>query len=111
MFKKVINFFIQDILYKYDGFVYPEPGKFSKVLSHDYTMDDRRTFFRNFFPRWRGFYVSQYDPNIQPVEALLKLECLVQNMSSFWTSASGHQRCHKVDLRKLKLSEVCMANF
>ena len=69
--------------------------------------DDRRAFFREFFPKWSGFYVDDFDCKIQPVEALQKLACLTDNVSFFWTSTSfGSQYCHTNDSNQLELDEV-----
>ena len=67
------------------------------------TLADRRTFFRVFFLRCIGFFE---DWKIQPVETLLKLDCLVDGISKFWTSTSGKPSHYSVDTRKLNLSQV-----
>jgi hypothetical protein len=69
-------------------------------------MNDRRAFFRRFFPKWSGFYVNTFDDKIQPVEALQNLEYLVKGISVFWTSSSGYPYCYTVASRDLKLWEV-----
>jgi hypothetical protein len=72
-------------------------------------MNDRRTFFQTFFPRWSGFYTESFDSKTQPVEALLKLDCLVEGISHVWTSTSRYPYCHYIDSTKLKLWEVRMS--
>ena len=69
-------------------------------------MNDRRTFFQTFFPRWSGFFAGSCDPKIGPVEALLKLEWLVEGIYRFWTSTSGYSYRYSIDSGKLRLWEV-----
>ena len=70
-------------------------------------MVDRRTFFQTFFPRWIGFFVHSFDSEIQPVEALLKLDCLVEGISFLWTSTFGQDPYrYRIDSRKLNLGKV-----
>ena len=99
-----------ETFHKYDGHVYPKPSGWSiQRLWRDASIsvtDDRKAFFREFFPKWSGFYVDDFDCNIQPVEALQKLACLTDNISYFWTSTSGNPQCHTNDPNKLKLGEV-----
>lgn len=69
-------------------------------------MDDRRTFFKAFFPKWRGFHVHSYD-DIEPVEALKNLEYLEEGMSTYCTSTSaGHTYRNNVDMYKVELWKV-----
>ena len=68
-------------------------------------MNDRRTFFRKFFPKWSGFSVESIDET-RVVEALENLEHLVEDVSHFCTSVSNQGYRHVVDRNKLKLSQV-----
>ena len=76
-------------MHKYDGFVYPEPSFLSNLvpnwLSSGSLLKKRRVFFEEFFPKWSGFCVGSYDKEIQPLEALEQLHCLVQDISKVWT--------------------------
>ena len=72
-------------------------------------MDNRREFFREFFPKWFGFDADSFTSTIQVVEALKKLERLVEDISAVWTSASGYNYCEHIDPHKLKLGEVRVA--
>ncbi|CAB4005379.1 Hypothetical predicted protein, partial [Paramuricea clavata] len=96
------------IFHKYDGFIYPKPGGISwdRFFPSGSAMNDRRAFFRKFFPKWSGFYVNSFDDKIQPVQALQNLEYLVEGMSAVWTSTSGYSYRHTVDSYNLKLGEV-----
>ena len=111
MFFKLI-FVILETFHKYDGFIYPEPSTWSwpwdKWFSSGSALDDRRAFFREFFPKWRGFHVGSFDPKIQPVDALEQLECLFEGISAVWTvdSTTRNPRRSTVDLYRLNLSEV-----
>jgi hypothetical protein len=107
LFKLV--FIVSETFNKYDGFIYPEPPTVSlqKFVSPGFLFDDRRTFFRIFFPKWSGFFADSFDSEIQPVEALLKLDCLVESISHVWTSSDFRNvDSFAVDSRKLKLWEV-----
>ncbi|CAB4026272.1 Hypothetical predicted protein [Paramuricea clavata] len=62
--------------------------------------------FRN-LPQWSAFHIDSFDPQIQPVEALEQLDCLVQGISAVWTiNDTRYQHRFKVDYDKLSLSEV-----
>ena len=69
-------------------------------------MDDRRAFFRKFFPKWSGFYVDSFDHKIQLAEALQKLQCLYEGISNVWVTTSGYYSCRAVDSHKLELGQV-----
>ena len=114
-------FVILETFHKYDGFIYPEPStwswawdKLDKWFSSGSALDDRRAFFREFFPKWSGFHVGSCDPKIQPVEALEQVECLVEDISAVWTVATTYTtrnaRRRTVNYDKLKLSEVGVYN-
>ena len=68
-------------------------------------MNDRRTFFRKFFPKWSGFSVEPIDET-HLAEALQNLQYLVDGVSLFCTSVSGQPYRRVVDSNKLKLSQV-----
>lgn len=69
-------------------------------------MDDRRTFLRMNFPKWKGFFVHSFGVDeIQPVEALRNLEYLVDVTLVLRVSVSGGLRSHNVD-NKYKLLQV-----
>jgi hypothetical protein len=76
-------------------------------------MDDRRTFFQTFFPRWIGFFADSFDTQIQPVEALSKLDFLVEGISFVWTSSgSGRDaRRNRIDSTKLNLWKVGLTKY
>ena len=78
----------------------------NRLFSSGSPINDRRVFFEISFPKWSGFYVDSFDENIQPVEALQNLACLVEGTSSVWTSTSKYPYRHAVDHTKLRLSEV-----
>ena len=79
----------------------------NRLFSSGSPIIDRRVFFEISFPKWSGFYVDSFDENIQPLEALQNLACLVQNTSNVWTSTSQYSSyCHVVDHTKLRLWEV-----
>ena len=102
-------FVILETFHKYDGFIYPEPSTWDRLTSFSsgLELDNRRLFFREFFPKWSGFYVDSFDFIIQPVEALQQLECLVQDISLVWTSDTTRRPCrHSVEYGKLRLWEV-----
>lgn len=104
-----ICFVVLEIFHKFDGFVYPERSTISwdRLFSSGSPINDRQAFFQFFFPKWSGFYVDSFDENIQPVEALQNLACLVESTSVVWTSTSGVLHRHTVDSNnKLKLGEV-----
>jgi hypothetical protein len=109
MFAKLI-FVILETFHKYDGFIYPEPSwswPWDKLFPSGSALDNRRAFFREFFPKWSGFYIDSFDPKIQPVEALEQLKCLVEDISVVWVvDASRNPHRSIVDSYKLKLSEV-----
>ena len=75
-------------------------------LSSEPVMDDRRAFFRKFFPKWKGFREHSFD-EIQLVEALQNLQYLVEGMLIYCTRTSNHHfsRNH-VDENELDLSKV-----
>ena len=95
-----------DVFHKYDGFVYPKPGRLGRLVSSGSPMHDRRQFFKIFFPKWSGFCVGPFDKNIKPDEALKKLGRLVEGISTLWTSTSGYFRCNDVDKHKLSIEKV-----
>ena len=104
MFVKLI-FVILETLYKYDGFIYPQQTTWYRFFS--YPMDDRRVFFRQFFPKWSGFYVDSLDFDIQPVEALQKLQCLFEDITGVWISDIAQTPYRRaVNLSELRLWEV-----
>ncbi len=73
-------------------------------------MDNRRAFFRKFFPKWSGFHVYCFDDTIQPDEALQKLQRLVEDISDVHISDSDYPSCWTVDSNELNLREVCVAS-
>jgi hypothetical protein len=106
-------FVVLETFHKYDGFIYPEPStwpwswSWGSFFSSGSAFDDRRAFFREFFPKWSGFYIGSFDPEIQPVQALEQLECLVEGISAVWTvDTTRNPRRFTVEYCKLKLSEV-----
>ena len=105
LFSKLF-FVVLEIFHKYDGFVYPKRGWVRNFFFYGSEINDRREFFRNFFPKWSGFYVDSFDDKIQLVEALERLQCLVNGTTSVWTSTSGNAENHPIDSQKLKLEEV-----
>jgi hypothetical protein len=106
MFAKLI-FVILETLHKYDGFIYLQPPTWHSRFFSSPFMDDRRAFFRQFFPKWSGFCVDSLDFDIQPVEALQKLQCLFKDITDVWISDTAQTPCHRaVDLTKLRLWEV-----
>ena len=76
------------------------------IFLHGSAINDRREFFRNFFPKWHGFYVDSTNDQIQVVEGLQRLECLFNDISTVWTSSSGTAYCSPVDSQKLMIGEV-----
>ena len=73
-------------------------------------MRDKEFFFQTFFPRWIGFCQDSFDSKIEPVEALLKLDSLVEGLSFVWTSTSyGHVARKPVNSGKPNFREVGLA--
>ncbi len=110
MFNDKLIFLILETFHKYDGFIYPDPSPWSLFvnwLSPGSLLDDRRAFFREFFPKWSGFSVDSPDFKLQPVEALEQLQCLVEGISAVWTvDITRRPRCFNVGRRELRLWEV-----
>ena len=96
------------IFRKYDGFIYPKPGIISwdRFFPTGSAMNDRRAFFKKFFPKWSGFCVDSFDKKLKLMEALENLDYLINGTSLFWTSTSKRPHCNPVDKQKLKLGKV-----
>ncbi len=70
-------------------------------------MDNRREFFREFFPKWSGFCVNSLGVNIQPVEALQRLQSLFEGITGVCTCDTTRiSRWREVEYSKLKIWEV-----
>jgi hypothetical protein len=108
-----LTFLVLEIFHKYDAFIYPKPTgmPWDRFFSSVYPIDDRRAFFRKFFPKWSGFHVNSFDSEIQPAEALHRLECLVEGTSTSRTSTSGCVERHIVSSDKLRLDEVSVTTY
>ena len=68
--------------------------------------NDRKEFFRHFFPKWSGFRTDSDDDKIQLMEALQNLHCLVYDTIGIWTSSSGCLAYKPVDNNQLDLGKV-----
>ena len=79
-----------------------------KLFPSGLAMNDRKVFFQEFFPKWSGFYINDFDSELQLVEALHTLDRLVEGVSMVWTSNNGYVESNMVDRNKLKLWEVCI---
>lgn len=103
-------FLVLETFHKYDGFIYPKSdGIFDRIFAPRPEVNDRRAFFRYFFPKWSGFHTDSYDDKIQPVEALQNLACLIENTIVVWTSNNGSSNRKDVDKSSLKIWEVGVA--
>ena len=98
------------MFHKYDGFIYPKPGKISldRFFPFGSAIEDRKVFFLKFLPKWSGFHVDPFDSKIELEEALYRLDRLVDGITFLRTSTSGYVEHHRVDSFKLGLGKVCL---
>ena len=97
-------------MHKFDGFIYLESSSlkryFRALFSSGRLLSNRKAFLREFFPKWSGFCVDSADSEIQLLEALEQLECLVKDISEV-QAVDSTGKPHTFDFRhELNISKI-----